>query len=248
MNYNAFQMGLQHRLTHGLAFGSSYSHSKALGYQGDDPYHTEQWFYGPVQTNRPNLLTFNYSYQVPSPSQNKMVKAVFGGWTWAGTGVITSGAPVTPTCSSTAAFPYSDPSETGVGTNSITGVRCEVTGNLNATGQNFYNNFNTSAFSLAPIGTFGDAGVGICISRVSWSNFDTSLDKQIQSRSGCSSTSASRRSTCSTTPSSTPSAPPSVERRQRQPEHHHRPVHRYAGRAHPGAVGPADVLVGGRSS
>jgi hypothetical protein len=179
VNYEALQMAVQHRVSHGLAFSLSYSHSKALGYQGADPYHTEQWYYGPVLTDRPNLLTWNFSYNLPSPSREKFVKGLLGGWTWAGTGVVTSGAPVTPTCSSTAAFPYSDPSETGVGTNSISGVRCEITGNINAVSKSFFNNFNTSAVSLAPIGTFGDAGVGILRQPSFW-NFDTSLNKMIQ--------------------------------------------------------------------
>ena len=46
-------------------------------------------------------------------------------------------------CSSTAAFPYSDPSLTGIGTNSISGVRCQVVADPNSYAHNFYNNFNT---------------------------------------------------------------------------------------------------------
>ncbi len=179
VNYNALQMSAQHRLSHGLAFGSTFSYSKALGLQGVDPYHTDPWYYGPVQTNRKAVFTWNFSYLLPSPGNQKAVKAVLGGWTLAGVGNFTTGAPTTPTCSSTAAFPYSDPSETGVGTNSITGVRCEVVANQTASPKNFYNNFNLNAFALAPIGTFGNVGIGT-LNQPSWWNFDASLDKQIQ--------------------------------------------------------------------
>ncbi len=185
VNYNALQLGAQHRMTHGLAFSVSYTHSKALGYQGADPYHTEQWYYGPVLTDRPNVFTFNFSYNLPAPTQIKAVRAVLGGWTLAGTGIATNGAPVNPYCSSTAPFPYSDPGESGTGfgtsysSMSTGGVRCEVVGNPNAVQKNFYNQFNLSAFALAPIGTFGDAGPTILRQPGFW-NFDASLDKEIK--------------------------------------------------------------------
>ncbi|HUB32035.1 MAG TPA: carboxypeptidase regulatory-like domain-containing protein [Bryobacteraceae bacterium] len=185
VNYNALQMGAQHRLSHGLAFGATFSFSKALGLQGADPYHTDSFYYGPVQTDRKAILTWNFSYLLPSPTSEKVIKSVLGGWTLAGVGNFTTGAPVTPYCSSTAAFPYSDPAETGTGfgTSASTlangGVRCEVTGNPNAVSKNFYNQFNTSAFALAPIGTFGNVGLGTLF-QPSWWNFDASLDKQIQ--------------------------------------------------------------------
>src|SRR5262249_23694553 len=93
----------------------------------------------------------------------------------------TTGAPTTPTCSSTAAFPYSDPSLTGIGTNSISGVRCQVVANPKDFSQNFYNNFNTAAFGLAPIGTFGNVGGGT-LRQATWFNIDTSLDKKVAIR------------------------------------------------------------------
>ena len=179
VNYNSVQASAQHRLSHGLTFGAAFTYSRALGVQGNDPYHaTRSWYYGPVQTDRPEVLTFNFSYALPNPTM-KVLKAVIGNWTVSGIGVITTGAPITPTCSSTAPFPLSDPSETGVGTNSITGVRCEEVANPNSYSHNFYNNFNLNAFALAPIGTFGNVGVGI-LRQPTWWNFDTALYKSIR--------------------------------------------------------------------
>jgi hypothetical protein len=183
VNYNALQLSAQHRLTHGLAFGAAYTFGKALGVQGSDPYtKARQWYYGPVDTDRTQVLTWNFAYTIPTlGAQSKVIKALFGNWMVTGIGIVTTGKAVTPTCSSTAAFPYSDPSLTGIGTNSISGVRCQEVANPKSFTQDFYNNFNTAAFGLANIGTFGNVGVGI-LRQPTWWNFDTALDKKIPIR------------------------------------------------------------------
>jgi hypothetical protein len=180
VNYNGLQASAQHRMTHGLAFGVAYTFSKALGVQGLDPYTNQrQWYYGPLAQDRSQILSWNFAYNIPKPTTGiKAVRAVLGNWTISGIGVVTTGAPATPTCSSTAAFPASDPSLTGIGSNSITGVRCEVTADPKNVSQNFFNNFNTAAFGLAPVGTFGNTGIGV-LRQPTWWNFDTSLDKKV---------------------------------------------------------------------
>jgi hypothetical protein len=180
VNYHALQTSVQHRASHGLAFGGAYTFSKALGTQGLDPYNnTRQWYYGPLNHDRTHLASWNFAYTVPTfGAQSKIVKAVLGNWTMSGIGIVTTGAPVTPTCSSTAAFPYSDPGLTGTGNNSISGVRCEVVGDRKAFTQDFYHNFNTAAFGLAPIGTFGNTGIGV-LRQPTWWNLDAALDKRV---------------------------------------------------------------------
>src|SRR5262249_19116694 len=151
-----------------------------LGAQGLDPYTNQrQRYYGPLNQDRSHLLSWNFAYNVPIfGAQSKVVKAVLGGWTVSGIGIVTTGAPVTPSCSSTAAFPYSDPSLTGIGTNSISGVRCQVVADPQKYSHDFYNNFNTAAFALAPIGTFGNTGVGVLRQPSFW-NLDAAMDKRI---------------------------------------------------------------------
>jgi hypothetical protein len=180
VNYHGLQTSVQHRLTNGLAFGMAYTFSKALGVQGLDPYTNQRkWYYGPLQQDRTHLLSWNYAYSIPRPGTKvKPIRAVFGNWTVSGIGIVTTGAPTTPTCSSTAAFPYSDPSLTGIGTNSISGVRCYEVANPRDYTQDFFHNFNTAAFGLAPIGTFGNVGVGI-LRQPTWWNFDAALDKRV---------------------------------------------------------------------
>jgi len=189
LNYNALQASAQHRLAKGLTFGAAFSFSKALGVQGWDPYHNSAWYYGPVSTDRAGLLTWNFGYNIPAPGGSKILKAVFGDWAISGIGVLTTGAPVTPTCYSSAPFPNSDPGLTGTGitasqvspvsaTAPITGVRCAVVQNPNSFAQNFYENFNTAAFAMANVGTFGNVGVGT-LRQPTWWNFDTTLDRRI---------------------------------------------------------------------
>ena len=45
VNYHGLQTQVQHRLTRGLAFGATYTFSKALGTQGTDPYTRARQFY-----------------------------------------------------------------------------------------------------------------------------------------------------------------------------------------------------------
>jgi hypothetical protein len=187
VNYSGLQMTAQHRMTNGLAFGAAYTFSKALGSQGLDPYHNQrQWYYGPLPQDRKSLLTFNFLYTIPTTAVTwKPAKFILSNWQLSGVGIVTTGAPVTPTCSSSAAFPFNDPSLTGVGTNSITGVRCQEIANPQNFTQSFFSNFNTAAFALAPASTttpaFGNIGVGI-LRQPTWWNFDTSLDKKIPIR------------------------------------------------------------------
>jgi hypothetical protein len=190
VNYHGLQTSINHRLTHGLTFGAAYTFSKALGTQGLDPYNNSpHYYYGPLLQDRTHLFTWNFAYQLPTPGTGvKAVKALLGNWTLSGIGIVTTGAPANPVCSSSAAFPYSDPTETGASAMTINssgvssgvsgGYRCDVTGNPKAFTQNFYNNFNTTAFGMATIGTFGNAGLGI-LRQPTWWNFDTALDKRI---------------------------------------------------------------------
>ena len=180
VNYNGLQVSAQHRLTNGLAFGAAYTFSKALGVQGLDPYTNQrQWYYGPLQQDRGQILSWNFTYSLPTPGPGmRALRAVLGNWTLSGIGIVTTGAPTTPTCSSTAAFPASDPSLTGIGNNNLAGVRCEVVANPQSVSHDFYNNFNTAAFALAPVGTFGNTGVGI-LRQPAWWNFDAAMDKKV---------------------------------------------------------------------
>ena len=99
-SYHSLQVTVNKRFSHGLQFGVSYTHSKAMGYAEGDSTSTSGtpsgtsntvaryndrriWNYGLMSYDRPDLLTFNFLWNVPSLSRvvpNAFVKAVFDGW------------------------------------------------------------------------------------------------------------------------------------------------------------------------
>ena len=89
---------------------------------------------------------------------------------------------MTPECSSiSSGVANSDPSLSGVGafsSSNVTGARCQAIADPQNFTKDFYNNFNTSAFTVAPVGTFGNIGLGILRQPSSW-NADMTLDKRI---------------------------------------------------------------------
>jgi hypothetical protein len=193
VNYHSLQLQAQHRLSRGLQFGVAYVFSKALGTCATvaangsgctiaDPFHSyRSWYYGPMPWDRRHVLNLNYSYRLPAPTANKFAKTILSNWTLSGIASFQTGAPVTPDCSSLSPGPSnSDPSLSGVGafssTNAI-GARCQAIGDPNKFQQNFYTNFNTSAFTLASPGTFGNIGLGI-LRQPAWYNIDVTLDKR----------------------------------------------------------------------
>ena len=193
VNYHALQLQAQHRFSRGLQFGAAYTFSKALGTCGavalngsgctiGDPWHKlRQWYYGALPWDRTQVASVNFSYKIPSFTGNKIAKAIAGDWTMSGIAAFQTGAPVTPDCSSLSAGPAnSDPSLSGVGAYSATnpgGARCQVVGDPKAFNKDFYNTFNTSAFTLAPAGTFGNVGIGV-LRQPGWYNIDLTLDKR----------------------------------------------------------------------
>ncbi len=189
LNYHGVSVSAQRRLSHGFFFGAAYTFSKALGTSGSDAYHTgmpittalgqtvtlpnrRQYYYGPTGSDRTQVLSVNYSYALPSFTKQKLVHAVFGNWTLSGITSASSGAPFSPSCSTTAAFPANDPSLTGMT------ARCQQTADPRAYTQSFYTNFNTAAFVMAPAGSFGNTGLGI-FRQPGTVNFDMGLDKAI---------------------------------------------------------------------
>jgi hypothetical protein len=189
VNYNSVQLTVARRASHGLFYSVAYTFSKGLGSTSPDAYHTgqpivnefgqsttlpsaRQFTYGPTAQDRSQVLAVNYSYALPKTSRLGPLRAVINGWTLSGTTIAETGAPVSPSCSSTAAFPINDPTQTGQG------ARCQEVGDPRNFTQGFYSNFNTAAFALAPAGSFGNAGLGI-FRQPTWVNFDMALDRTV---------------------------------------------------------------------
>jgi Carboxypeptidase regulatory-like domain/TonB-dependent Receptor Plug Domain len=190
VNYNSVQFTASRRASNGLFYSVAYTFSKGLGSTSPDAYHTgqpivnvfgqsvtlpsaRQFLYGPTTQDRSQVLAVNYSYLLPKTSRGfSALRAVINGWTLSGTTLAETGAPVSPGCSSTAAFPANDPTQTGQG------ARCQESGDPRNFTQGFYSNFNTAAFALAPVGSWGNTGLGI-FRQPTWVNFDMALDKTV---------------------------------------------------------------------
>lgn len=99
--YNALQVHVEKRLTHGLQVGFSYTYSHAtdeqsalgLFYNGNNPLDLRDG-YGSADFDRTNVVNFNYLYQLPKFfAGNSWKGKVANGWALQGITVIQSGQP-----------------------------------------------------------------------------------------------------------------------------------------------------------
>ena len=182
LNYHAMQLSARRRMTHGLQFGLSYTLSKALGTLGWDPFNNQrEWYYGPLATDRTHSMALNYTYLLPNAGTGiGFVRHIINNWTLSGITSWMSGFPVTPTCQqSTGAIGSTDPSLSGLtATGAVPGTRCQQIADLKDFKQDFYNNFNKAALTMAAPGTFGSLGLNT-LRQPSRSNWDMTLARRI---------------------------------------------------------------------
>jgi hypothetical protein len=170
--YHSLQLSAIHRMAHGLAFQVSYTWSKALTDANS------QW--GPPQDSRnqradkalaawddPQVLTFNYLWDIPFFAHTEgPVKAVLDGWEIGGITNFQKGFPYTVTLAT-------DNQGTGGGLE-----RPNLVGNPSGP-RTLTNWFNTAAFVVPPIATFGDAPNGV-VRGPGLNNWDLALFKNIR--------------------------------------------------------------------
>ena len=205
LQYNAMQLNLQRRLSHGLQAGFAYTYANGNGYcaqgcnatnPGYDPY-TDQIggqaalkarYWGPTAENRKHNMIVNYSYDIPSFTDNAFIKPIVRDWQISGVTRLQSGAPITPTCSSNnAGIQNSNPSLT----DGITS-RCQLVGDpFTLTPEQIAANknlpfadqvhFNVAAFAMAQpngsVGNFGNTPVGI-LRQPTWHEWDITLSRR----------------------------------------------------------------------
>lgn len=182
-NYNGLQVSLRHRLQHGLTFGFSFAWSRAMATTSFDPLvaNNNERNYGPPSIDRRLVGAINYSYDLPKPGQmlhSKLLGAITDNWTWSGITGFSSGAPFTPSFTTTNSL-------------DITGSTDE-TARINVVGNPFANvpqgtpglphgeiYFNPNAFAEPAVGTIGTAGVDVMYGP-GYINFDTTMGKTIR--------------------------------------------------------------------
>ena len=196
LDYNAMQINLQRRLSHGLQTGFAYTYAHGNGYTGYDPY-TDQIggkdairarYWGPTNENRRHNMIVNYSYDIPTFTEQGFVKQIVRDWQVSGVTRLLSGAPITPSCSSNnAGIQNSNPSLT----DGITS-RCMMVGDpFTLTPEQIAANknlaypdqvhFNVAAFAMAQpngnVGNFGNTPVGI-LRHPTWHEWDITLSRR----------------------------------------------------------------------
>ena len=190
-NFNSLQVTANRRFATGLQIGASYTFSKALGAPSGitflssqtgattlggtalNPYFDYRHFdYGPLSIDRSQSLVFNYIYAIPSVGSHfgfKPAGWVLDRWSLSGITTFQTGAPYTPTFTTT----------TGQNiTGSAIGPAITITGNPSVSNRTFQENFNTAAFALTPVGGFGNAGPGI-LRGPGINNWDLSVTKRV---------------------------------------------------------------------
>jgi len=168
-NYNSLQVQLRQRFNHGLTYNIAYTWSRSLDELSglnvsgvsafvQDP-HNPQADYGPSSFNQPNRLTANGSWELPVGKGKRWslgpANWVLGGWKASGIYTINSGRSAT-------AYGYGGGGYDEMGLCCFNGrYRPNQSGSAETGFTRSYTEwFNTSVFSLAPLGTYGNAGKG----------------------------------------------------------------------------------------
>ncbi len=168
-NYNSLQASLRSDSYHGLTLQASYTYSHAIDdVSGDVPGNAHQDAYaaylerGNSDYDRTQMLILSYIYNIPSPSSQRVVRAIFGNWQLSGISTFETGTPLNITLSGDNA---------GIGG---APYRPDLIGNPALGGGSQLEWFNSAAFAQPPLGAFGNAGRNV-VRSAGINNTDASL-------------------------------------------------------------------------
>lgn len=166
-NYNAAQITLEKRMTHGFSFLTNFTWAKELddfAPAGGSPYLTNscscgRWFdYGPSDDDLSKTFKINGEYMVPHVGLPKGVEKIVNGWELSATASWQTGFPFS-------IFSGADNSLSGMlgdrADLAVSSVQQAVLGSGRSHAAEVQEWFNTSAFVPNAIGTFGDTGKNI---------------------------------------------------------------------------------------
>jgi hypothetical protein len=169
-NYNSMQVTVNRRQGKWLTYGANYTWAKALDYGSSDGAQlstlapTRTFNYGRADFDQPQALKANWLWSLPSvPLTNYTAKEVLNNWQLSGSAFFISGTPIAPAngpaggWDDVMGFNTTNPIDiTGSPTD---GARINITGNpsISRGSRTFSRNFNTAAFSLPAVGTYGNS-------------------------------------------------------------------------------------------
>ncbi len=178
-HYHSLQVTAKRRFARGLQFGLSWTWSKAMDFNDNDANVITSLVdprvrdYGPAGFDRTHVLKINYLWDIPEVRwDNPIAKYVVNGWQLSGITSFVSGQPLTPGLQTTTPTDFT-------GTASL-GARALMVADptIPKSERTFDRHFNTAAFALPPIGSFGDVPKG-AIRGPGINNFDIAVFKNI---------------------------------------------------------------------
>jgi len=183
--YNSLQIGVNHRLSYGLQVQASYTHSRNISNTANQD--TEAGF-APIQNafdpnsekalanqDTPNSLSVNYIWDLPFFSTSHgITRQALHGWKIVGISTWRSGTPLNVCL-------ISDVAGTGTGAGSYECQRPDLIGDptLPKSQRTLGAYFNTSAFAVPQLGTFGNAGRNV-LRGPGINNWDLSIFKDFE--------------------------------------------------------------------
>jgi hypothetical protein len=185
-NFNALNASVEKRMTQGLTFLAGYRWSKCLDdvnenaatYTASAYTSTNPAFdYAPCVYNVPNQFRFSYAWRIPAAqSMNAFARTVLGNWETNGILTLQSGLPFTITSGV-------DNSISGIGLDRADTVGNPALAGNRSTSQKLQQWFNTQAFAMNALGTFGDSQRNLLLGP-GLANFDVSLIRSFPIRKG----------------------------------------------------------------
>jgi len=172
-NYNSLQVTFNRRMSHGLAYGVSYTYSKALDDRKSTTYVPSSLTYGPSSTDMRNRLTPYWVWELPkvSPHWNHWLSRwALDNWELSGIASFISGQPMNVNLSTT-----NNENITGGGD----GAQVILTGNpvLPKSKRSFDHYFNPNVFALPAKGQIGTAWNGAAFYGPGVNNWDIAAEK-----------------------------------------------------------------------
>jgi hypothetical protein len=179
-SYHSLQTTVNRRFSRHLQYGFAWTWSKAMNYSDQnadlvsnvvDP---RIWNYGKANYDRTHIVKSSFTYDVPSRHwRNSVVRGALDSWQVSGVVTMQSGTPLGITLSTVTSVDI-----TGTPTDS---ARVVMIDNpiLPKDQRTFSRNFNTAAFALPAIGTFGNAPKDV-IRGPGLNNWDMSLFKNFR--------------------------------------------------------------------
>ncbi len=183
-NYHSMQVSANRRFSKGLLLSANYTWGKALGITSSDESGgaridgNDRANYGRLDFDRTHNFVFNWVYELPRLTRNRILGFAANNWQLSGIYRYTSGSPYTVACNITG---FSTINLTG--STSDNGARCVINGNPGAgNGSDLLRQFDVAVFQAPSVGSRGLESGRNYLTNAAINNWDLSLSKKLYLR------------------------------------------------------------------